>query len=55
MTKTYSGRRMRISAVRHNGNVTEYYTSSSGPNGSTGRRRVTSRSTNIPRGHRHRP
>ncbi|MFQ5463668.1 MAG: hypothetical protein ACE5E5_13710 [Phycisphaerae bacterium] len=55
VTKIQSGGRMRISAVRHNGNVTEYYTSSSGPNGSTGRRRVVSRSTNIPHGHRHRP
>jgi len=55
VTKIQSGGRTRISAVRHNGNVTEYYTSSSGPNGSTGRRRVVSRSTNIPHGHRHRP
>lgn len=55
MTKTYNAGRTRVSAVRHNGNVTEYYTSSSGSNGSTRRRRVTSRSTNIPYGHHHRP
>lgn len=54
-TKTYSGGRTRISAVRRYGNVTEYYTSSSGANGSIGRRRVTSRSTNSLHGHRHRP
>ena len=55
ITKTESAGRTRISAVRHNGNVTEYYTSTSGENGSTGRRRVMSRSTNFERRHRHRP
>ncbi len=55
ITKTQSGGRTRVSAVRHDGGGTEYYTSSSGPNGSTGRRRVVSRSTNIPHGHQHRP
>ncbi len=55
ITKTESAGRTRISAVHHNGNVTEYYPSTSGPNGSTGRHRVTSRSTSIPPGHRHRP
>lgn len=52
ITRTEIAGRTRISAVRRRGDVTEYYNSSSGPNGSTERRRVNSRSTNAPHGRR---
>lgn len=52
-TESFSGGRTRISAVRHRGNATDYYTSSSGPNGSTRRLRTVSQSSNAHPGHRH--
>ncbi len=56
VARTFSSGRLRISGVRHNGDVTEYYTSTSGPKGSTERRRVVARSTTgLHNGHRHRP
>ncbi|MFQ5492324.1 MAG: hypothetical protein ACE5GE_16560 [Phycisphaerae bacterium] len=52
VTKTFNSGRTRISAVRRgrNNNVTEYYTSTTGPNGSTGRRRVVAKSSNVRHG-----
>lgn len=52
-TESFSGGRTRVSAVRHRGNATDYYTSSSGPNGSTGRLRTVSQSSNAHPGHLH--
>ena len=50
VTRTYNSGRTRISAVRRPGNnVTEYYTSSTGPEGSTARRRVVAKSSNTDR------
>ena len=50
VTKTYNSGRTRISAVRRPGNnVTEYYNSSTGPEGSTARRRVVAKSSNTDR------
>jgi len=53
ITKSFNAGRTRISAARHRGDATDYYTSSSGPNGSTARRRVVSQSSNLHAGHRH--
>ncbi len=47
ITRTHNAGQTRVSAVRRNGDVTEYYTSSSGANGSTGIRRASSRTTNF--------
>ncbi|MCP4246886.1 MAG: hypothetical protein GY778_07540 [bacterium] len=50
VTKTYNSGRTRVSAVRRSGdNVTEYYTSSTGAEGSTARRRVVAKSSNADR------
>lgn len=50
VTKTYNSGRTRISAVRRPGNnVTEYYTSSTGAEGTTARRRVVAKSSNADR------
>lgn len=54
ISKTFNSGKTRISAVRHDrgSNVTEYYTSTTGPNGSVGRRRAVVRSSGARHSHR---